>query len=202
MLSMPRLVVVGVAPTDYLIVLREANRLKLTEGEDIVILLNTLVSSAGVSDLIDRSLAVIHTPGEVNDTRIPCAAMLSSRPVITTISFSQTEPVRHESTGILVKTRSPHLVAQAIDQIYNLFTTRHAEWTRMGQRGKQRVVTEFSIEMFGSRLDDILEALHTGKNVQPIVHVAASGPTIRARASSSGRMSFQAGLSELGSVSE
>lgn len=107
-------------------------------------------------ELLEKSIAVIHTPRDINQVRVPCAAMLASRPVITTTSFSLMEPVRHESTGIIVKTRSANLIALAIHQIFSLYINRPAEINRMGLRGRQRVLTEFSIEMFGSRLDDAL----------------------------------------------
>jgi len=197
---LPCLVVLGVKSDEYLLFLREINRLKLSEIDDVIILLgDTGVSTKTTAEIIDHSIGVIHTPSEVNEIRIPCAAMLSSRPVITTLSFCQSEPVRHESTGILVKTGSPHLVAQAIDQIYNMYSTRNIEWQRMGLRGKQRVVTEFSVEMFGSRLDDVIEGQQPPVNAigQRTRSLSASGG---GGGSTSGNrvISVQSGLNELG----
>ncbi len=197
--SKPYLVVADVRPEDYLLILREMTRFGLRLDQDVFISQST--NSREISQLIGKSIGVIHTPTEVNEIRIPCAAMLSSRPVVTTMSFCLTEPVRHESTGVLVKTASPHLVAQGIEHVYSLYKTRTTEWTRMGQRGKQRVVTEFSIEMFGSRLDDIIEAGGSG------VRNSSSGNSLRPRAFSAssaagsdrgGRtLSVQSGLSDL-----
>ena len=176
-LATPSLVIAGVHEDHYLLILREANRFKLTESVDFTI----LHQDASLNVLLANSLGLIHTPGEVNESRIPCAAMLAGRPVITTISFSAIEPVRHEATGIVVKTRSVHLIAQAIDSLFRLYLTRPNEWARMGARGKQRVLTEFSIEMFGSRLDDFLDSSHSPALVTPPVR----------------RVSYHAGLSEL-----
>ena len=192
----PFLVIADVRPEDYLIILREITRLRLRLDDDVLISQSS--NSREIATLIDGSIGVIHTPTEVNEIRIPCAGMLSSRPVITTMSFCISEPVRHESTGVLVKTASPHLVAQGIEHVYSLYSTRPSEWARMGQRGKQRVVTEFSIEMFGSRLDDVIESS---------VRYSSSGNCLRPRAFSAnsaagsergGRtLSVQSGLSDL-----
>jgi hypothetical protein len=192
----PFLLIADVRPEDYLIILREITRLRLRLDDDVIISQSS--NSREISKLIDGSIGVIHTPTEVNEIRIPCAGMLSSRPVITTMSFCISEPVRHESTGVLVKTASPHLVAQGIEHVYSLYSTRPSEWLRMGQRGKQRVVTEFSIEMFGSRLDDVIESS---------VRYSSSGNCLRSRAFSAnsaagsergGRtLSVQSGLSDL-----
>ena len=79
---------------------------------------------------------------------------------------------------------------------------RQHEWNRMGLRGKQRVLTEFSIEMFGSRLDDLLELIRTGNSGMASAPVGlqshSSGP-LRARSvSGSARAtSFHSGLNEL-----
>jgi len=199
--TLPRLVIAGIdLGTNYLTILREIHRLKLVENDD-VLLIDTNCPSSLVSDLMSSSVGLIHTPGEVNHVRIPCAAMLASRPVITTVSFSKTEPVRHEGTGTLVKARSASVVAQAIENLFNLFVNRHHEWIRMGLRGKQRVLTEFSIEMFGSRLDDLLEMLKSGNSGMGGTGSAlppAGGP-LRARSvSGSARAtSFHSGLNEL-----
>lgn len=209
-LNLPRLVIAGVEMDNYLLVLREINRLKLIEGEDVVVL-SSSIPPATMSDLLERSVGIIHTPGEINHIRIPCAGMLACKPVITTVAFSHSEPVRHEATGVLVKSRSPQLVGQAIDHIYNLFVTRHQEWNRMGHRGKQRAVTEFSIEMFGSRLDDILEVVKTTGTSSAAVATTApqrqafgSSPSLRPltvvrRISSA---SFSQNLHELGAASD
>lgn len=157
--KLPKLVIADVRKEDYLSLLKEVQRMKLAEGVDVVLVVRGSMGPAGISSLIENSIGLLHTPSDINDVRIACAGMLSSVPVIATMAFCSSEPVRHESTGILVKAGSPQLVAQALDQIYNMHATRLVEWRRMGQRGKQRVVTEFSIEMFGSRLDDVLESL-------------------------------------------
>jgi glycosyltransferase involved in cell wall biosynthesis len=194
--TFPRLVIAGIdLDTNYLTILREINRLKLVENEDVV-LIDSNCPPCLLSDLMSSCVGLIHTPGEVNHVRIPCAAMLASRPVITTVSFSKTEPVRHESTGILVKARSASVIAQAIENLFSLFVNRHQEWSRMGLRGRQRVLTEFSIEMFGSRLDDLLEGVKT--IMGPPITLGPSGP-LRARSvSGSARAtSFHSGLNEL-----
>jgi hypothetical protein len=200
--TLPRLVVGGVdLDNSYLTILREINRLKLIETEDVVVI-DSNCPPCLMADLMGSCVGLIHTPGEVNHVRIPCAAMLASRPVITTVSFSKTEPVRHEATGILVKARSASVIAQAIENLFSLFANRQHEWNRMGLRGKQRVLTEFSVEMFGSRLDDLLELIRTGTSgmgsapTGPQPH--SSGP-LRARSvSGSARAtSFHSGLNEL-----
>lgn len=201
--TLPRLVIAGIdLDTNYLAILREINRLRLVENEDVV-LIDSSCSSAFLADLMGNCVGLIHTPGEVNHVRIPCAAMLAGRPVVTTVSFSKTEPVRHEATGTLVKARSASVVAQAIENLFNLFVNRHHEWTRMGLRGKQRVVTEFSIEMFGSRLDDLLEMLKSGSGFGGasggMTVLPATGGSQRGRSvSGSARAtSFHSGLNEL-----
>jgi glycosyltransferase involved in cell wall biosynthesis len=157
--KLPKLVIADVLKEDYVMVMKEVHRLKLVEGAEVILLLRNTINPAGIGNLIENSVALLHTPSDINDIRIPCAGMLAAVPVISTMSFCSSEPVRHESTGILVKAGSPQMLAQSIDMIYNMHSTRPVEWRRMGQRGKQRAVTEFSIEMFGSRLDDVLESL-------------------------------------------
>jgi glycosyltransferase involved in cell wall biosynthesis len=199
--TLPRLVIAGVDLDNYLLLLREINRLKLRENEDVVVVDSNCPSSL-VCELMEASVGLIHTPGEVNQVRIPCAGMLAARPVITTVSFSQSEPVRHESTGVLVKARSPHVIAQTIDNMFAMFVNRQAEWTRQGLRGRQRVVTEFSIEMFGSRLDDVLELRFRNRTGIPMGSPAALPVVTRTRsASGSARaVSIQSGLNELAST--
>lgn len=158
-LKLPKLVIADVRKEDFLLLQKEVQRLKLLESVEVVLVVRDSVSHAGIANLVENSIGLLHTPSDINDVRIACAGMLSSVPVIATMAFCSSEPVRHESTGILVKAGSAQLLAQALDQVYNLHATRQVEWKRMGQRGKQRVVTEFSIEMFGSRLDDVLESL-------------------------------------------
>lgn len=203
----PVLVIAGVdQESSYLSLLREINRFKLIENDDVVIIDSNCPSSL-IADLMNNSVGLIHTPGEVNHVRIACAAMLACRPVITTVSFSKTEPVRHEATGILVKARSGSVIAQAIENLFNLYVNRQHEWRRMGLRGRQRVLTEFSVEMFGSRLDDLLELMKTsglGPSAggmlaaqQPGFPVPLGGP-LRARSiSGSARAtSYHSGLNE------
>jgi hypothetical protein len=192
----PLLMVVDVRPEDKDLVLAEIARNRLQEN--VVVIPECLEESPSkVSNILNHCIGVIHTPTEVNEIRIPCASMLSSRPVITTMSFCLSEPVRHESTGVLVKTASPHLVAQGIEHVYSLYCSRNSEWVRMGQRGKQRVLTEFSVEMFGSRLDDVIEGCVVSSSR------FASATSLRPRAFSSGSerggrtLSVQSGLSEL-----
>ena len=192
-INMPRLVVCVQTLADYMQILREANRLKLVEETDVSVI---IADSGIVADVLNGPcIAVIHTPTEINETRIPCAAMCSGRPVITTIAFCQTEPVRHESTGLIVKTRSPTSFATGLEFMYNLFISKHTEWNRMGQRGKQRVLSEFSIEMFGSRLDDILE--NSSATLTPQI---GSSPALRPRTARI--VSHANALNELGAVIE
>ena len=194
LLNLPRLVVLGVPPQDYLLLLREVNRLKLVEGEDVVMLPAWLPLSL-VSQVLEKSVGIIHTPLEVNQIRIPCAGMLAGKPVITTVAFAASEPVRHESTGVLVKSRSPQLVAEAIDHVFNLWVSRAHEWARMGQRGRQRVLTEFSVEMFGSRLDDLFESSARKGSFSTLVSSPNPRPTLR-RVSSSFHRNLAADLGE------
>lgn len=157
--TLPLLVIILGTRSDQdqqlLILTQEIKRLNMTDH----VSLETSSSAVDGGVLLENCIAVIHTPRDINQVRVPCAAMLAGRPVITTTSFSLMEPVRHESTGIIVKTRSATLIAQAIHQIFSLSINRPAELNRMGLRGRQRVLTEFSIEMFGSRLDDALGSL-------------------------------------------
>ena len=197
--TFPRLVIAGIdLDTNYLTILREINRLKLIENEDVVLVDSNCPPSL-LSDLMSSCVGLIHTPEEVNQVRIPCAAMVASRPVITTVSFSKTEPVRHEATGILVKARSASVIAQAIENLFTLFVNRHHEWSRMGLRGRQRVLTEFSIEMFGSRLDDAFEGVKNVLGPSGMAPHASSGMPLRSRSiSGSARAaSFHSGLNEL-----
>lgn len=197
-LHLPRLVVAGVDRDNHLLLLREINRYRLTENDDIIVL-DSGLPPALLAELMESSIGLIHTPGEVNQVRIPCAGMLAARPVITTVSFSQSEPVRHESTGILVKARSAHVLAQTIDNLFTMSVNRTAEWARQGLRGRQRVVTEFSIEMFGSRLDDVFESRF--KNRGGLMGSPAAQPLVITRtrsASGSARgLSIHSGLNEL-----
>jgi hypothetical protein len=187
--------------TNYLIILREINRFKLIENEDVIIVDSSCPPSL-LGDLMASCVGLIHTPGEVNHVRIPCAGMLACRPVITTVSFAKTEPVRHESTGILVKARSGSVIAQAIEHLFNMYVNRPHEWKRMGLRARQRVLTEFSIEMFGSRLDDALERC-SGILTGGIATAAPPSTPLNRQRSASGSAratSYHSGLNELVSL--
>lgn len=193
-LARPYLVIADVCPQDVSSIVAEISRLRLGLDEDVILVLSQ--ESKDIASLVDASIGVIHTPTEVNEVGIACAGMLSGKPVVTTMSFCQSEPVRHESTGVLVKTASPHLVAQGIDHIYTLYMSRTAEWVRMGQRGKQRVLTEYSIEMFGSRLDDVIES--QGPPSSGSLRPRAFSTGSAAGSERGGRtLSVQSGLSEL-----
>ena len=157
--NLPFLIVAGVSENNKALAVQEINRCDLVEGGQVVLLANRDCPSDTISEILDKCIAVIHTPGEINQVRVPCAAMLAGKPVITTVSFSQAEPVRHEATGFIVKTRSAQVIAQTIDSVFSISLNRPSELTRMGLRARQRVLTEFSVEMFGSRLDDALSAV-------------------------------------------
>ena len=82
-------------------------------------------------------------------------AMATGLPVVATDSGGARELVRHAETGLLIKPGAADELAEAITALLG----DGARARRMGERGRERVVREFSAEVWVGKLQDLYEKL-------------------------------------------
>jgi alpha-1,3/alpha-1,6-mannosyltransferase len=102
--------------------------------------------------LVAESLAVVYTPEYEHFGYVPVEAMAAARPVIAAASGGPMETIVDGETGFLAEpTRDAFAAAIA------RLVADPALADRMGQAGRERVVSRFSRSAFGERLETVAE---------------------------------------------
>lgn len=82
-------------------------------------------------------------------------AMAAGKPVVANAHGGCVEMVDHEKTGFLVSPDQPNQMASAIQYLIE----NQEERLCMGQRGKERLIANFSLESFTRKWNDLYESL-------------------------------------------
>jgi len=81
--------------------------------------------------------------------------MAASKPVIANANGGSVEMVVHQVTGLLVEPDSPELMANAIQQLLD----NPDERVTMGKRGRERLISHFSIQSCVDKWTHLYESL-------------------------------------------
>lgn len=107
--------------------------------------------------LLKAATLLLYTPSNEHFGIVPLEAMLASVPVLAVNSGGPLETIVDGETGWL---RSTDDVSQWIDILQNCMHSAPSEVLhQMGEKGKQRVKSEFSERKMAHKLDDELESM-------------------------------------------
>jgi alpha-1,3/alpha-1,6-mannosyltransferase len=101
--------------------------------------------------LLGRCRCVLYTPEAEHFGYVPLEAMASSRPVVAVNVGGPTETVLHDETGMLCPP-DPDAFAGALARLIQDEALAH----RMGEAGRVHVAKEFSLQVFGERLEALI----------------------------------------------
>ena len=139
--------------------------------------LATLIAAAGLDDRVRLCPGLTHAelpaayagadivavPSVVDQTgdrdglpNVLLEAMASARPVVASDAGAISSAITSGDTGLLVPPGDPAALAEALKTL----TARPALRRRLGQRGRQRVETEFALEHCTARFLDLIETIY------------------------------------------
>ncbi|OWZ01572.1 Alpha-1,3-mannosyltransferase [Phytophthora megakarya] len=116
----------------------------------------TSVSDDTKKELLATAQAVLYTPSNEHFGIVPVEAMAYGTPVIAVNSGGPMETVENGKTGFLCES-SPESFADAMMQLLGPENSARVE--SMGQAGKERVYSVFSLETFSDQLMKMVEQM-------------------------------------------
>merc|ERR1712050_454117 len=115
------------------------------------------ISSVTKATLLHRAACLLYTPDREHFGIVPVEAMYARVPVVAVNSGGPLESIVEGGTGYL-RPQDPKQWATAISGLLSDSDLRQ----RMGDAGRERVAKEFSLESFGSTLEESVRGLADG----------------------------------------
>lgn len=131
----------------FLTLQNRARELHLT---DHVRFLRSITSRERLT-ILSRCRAVLYTPEHEHFGYVPLEAMAAARPVVAVDNGGPKETIRQGETGFLCES-TPEMFADAL----KLLILDRAMARRMGEAGRRFVARNFSLSMFGEKLNWII----------------------------------------------
>lgn len=125
-----------------------------TPPEDAQVVFLCSFSDTQRTFLLRQAKVILYTPSNEHFGIVPVEGMYASVPVMAVNNGGPTESVEHDKTGWLL----PPDPALWGDQLATLLANK-IDTAEMGQQGRRRVQTLFSLDAFGEHLEQILRDL-------------------------------------------